>query len=150
MRKISFIPFVGLICAILCTGYSPKSFKLGNPVKSPSCSLSVTFYNTSPGTTISSIFMGDLAGNDDTDTNIGPGNSSILTINYTTGGIEFNVEFPGSHPGGRVRLIETTTSTVIACTVVAKNLSVITVQVDSSPNCSNVYELRYETVHTCP
>jgi hypothetical protein len=150
MRKRILLPLVAIASIVLCTSFSGTGIiNAVHGERNTTCSLSVTFYNESTTYTVPAVFFSDGAVQDDA-YNVAPGTNTTLQIWYTTSGLEFNVQFNAPHPGGRVRLFKNGNPTPFACTVVPKNVGLVTLQGDPSPTCTDTYELRYQPIFTCP
>lgn len=148
MTKKFFLPVCLLACFLFLTGFSTHFAKQDTKSVSvkPPCNISVTFYNYSTTYTIPWVALSD-SFTDDTDSNIAPSGSTVLTISYAGGSLEFNVQFSGKHPAGRVKLFKN--GSEIACTLIAASANVVTLQMDNSPSCTDTYELKFEQITTC-
>lgn len=148
MTKKSFLPVCLFACFILFTGFLTDFTKQDSQPASPKppCNISVTFNNYSTTYTIPWVSLSD-SFTDSTDSNIAPSGSTVLTISYAGGSLEFNVQFSGKHPAGRVKLFKNNIE--IDCDLIAANANVVTLQIDASPSCTDPYELRFEQITTC-
>jgi hypothetical protein len=151
MRKSLFFSVFVIVSIITAFSFTGRDHFSDSVREKPiSCSLSCTFYNNSTTYTLPLVAFADgsgLPGSDIFHTNIAPSSTDVITILYTSGSLEFNIQFTSPHPGGKVTVYED--GNAVTCQNVARNSNVVTLQFDNSPNCTSTYEVKFDPNVSC-